>query len=53
MIGSSIDTTGSCGFETDKFTVVIGTAEDNPLLGVVLNEDEQLKEGETFMSPVK
>ena len=53
MIESSIETIGSCGFETDKLTVVTGTIDDNPSLGFVLEVDELLKEGETIMSHVK
>ena len=55
VTGSSIEAIGSCDFETDNLTAVTGMAEDNPSLGVVLDEDEllQKKEGEAIMPHVK
>ena len=55
MTGSSNETIGYCDFEIDNLTVFTGVAEDNPSLGVVLDEDEllQKKEGEAIMSHVK
>ena len=53
VIESSIEAIRSYGLEPDNLAVLTGTVEENPSLGVVLNEDEQLKEGETVMSHVK
>ena len=57
MIESSVGTIGSWSFGTDEVAVLTSKAEDNPSLGVVLeeeellqNEDEQLNEDETAMS---
>ena len=53
VTGSSIKTIESCDLNFDNLAMLAGTTEDNPSLGVVLNEDEQLKEDEIVMSHVQ